>query len=66
MNQKVYAYVAIFFSMLFWGMSFIWTKDLLNAGFTPIIIVTLRLIISAILLYTVFKLSGKLDKIDKK
>ena len=66
MNQKIYAYIAIFFSMLFWGMSFIWTKDLLNAGFTPIIIITLRLVISAILLYVVFKLSGKLDKIEKK
>ncbi|MDD2487862.1 MAG: DMT family transporter [Bacteroidales bacterium] len=66
MLQKLYAYIAIFFSMLFWGMSFIWTKDLLNAGFTPIIIITLRLVISAILLYVVFKLSGKLDKIEKK
>lgn len=66
MLQKLYAYISIFFSMLFWGMSFIWTKDLLNAGFSPIIIITLRLIISAILLYVVFKLSGKLDKIDKK
>lgn len=66
MNQKVYAYIAIFFSMLFWGVSFVWTKDLLDAGFTPIIIVTLRLVISATLLFTVFKLAGKLDKIDKK
>ena len=66
MNQKIYAYIAIFFSMLFWGMSFIWTKDLLNAGFTPIIIITLRVFISATLLFTVFKLAGKLDKIDKK
>lgn len=66
MLKNLKAYIPIFFSMLFWGMSFIWTKDLLNAGFTPIIIITLRLVIAAVLLYVIFKTAGKLDKIDKK
>lgn len=66
MLQRFYAYISIFFSMLFWGMSFIWTKELLNQGFSPIIIITLRLLISAILLFAIFKTAGKLDKIDKK
>lgn len=59
-------YIPIFFSTLFWGMSFIWTKDLLNAGFTPTIIITLRVSIAAIILYAIFKTTGKLDKIDRK
>lgn len=66
MLQRFYAYISISFSMLFWGMSFIWTKELLNDGFSPIIIITLRLLISSILLYVIFKTAGKLDKIDKK
>jgi drug/metabolite transporter (DMT)-like permease len=66
MLKNFRAYIPIFFSMLFWGMSFIWTKDLLNAGFSPIIIITLRVLISAVLLYVIFKIAGKLDKIDKK
>lgn len=66
MLKKFYVYIPIFFSMLFWGMSFIWTKDLLNYGFTPIIIITLRVLISSVLLFVIFKTAGKLDKIDKK
>lgn len=66
MIKKIYSYIPIFLSMLFWGMSFIWTKELLNNGFSPIIIITLRLVISSILLFVIFKSLGKLDKIDRK
>jgi len=42
-------YIAIFIAMIFWGVSFIWTKLLLNF-YQPITIITLRLIISSLFL----------------
>lgn len=51
--------------MLFWGISFIWTKQLLNAGFPVFTIVFFRLLIASCLFVTLFKLQHKLEKIKK-
>ena len=64
-NPKLAGYVAITFAMLFWGMSFVWTKHLLNAGFPVFTIVFLRLVIASIIFVTLFKLQHKLEKIQK-
>jgi drug/metabolite transporter (DMT)-like permease len=58
-------YAAITFSMLFWGISFVWTKSLLNGGFPVCSIVFLRLVIASILFYTLFKAGRKLEKIRR-
>ncbi len=50
--------------MIFWGMSFVWTKIVFEF-YHPITTVFLRLVISSTILYIVFKLSGKLEKIDR-
>ena len=64
-NSKLAGYVAITFSMLFWGMSFVWTKHLLNGGFPVFTIVFLRLVIASAIFVTLFKLQHKLEKIQK-
>jgi drug/metabolite transporter (DMT)-like permease len=50
--------------MLFWGMSFVWTRQLL-AFFSPITIITLRLLLSSLFL-TVFSLAIKRLKLIRK
>ncbi|MDR1005671.1 MAG: DMT family transporter [Bacteroidales bacterium] len=65
-TRKFYAYIAVIVAMFFWGISFVWTKELLNNGFNVIFIVTTRLLIAFLLLYIIFKASGKLESIKRK
>lgn len=51
--------------MLFWGMSFVWTKIVLEF-YAPITTIFLRLIISSSVLYFVLKISKQLQIIKKK
>lgn len=50
--------------MLFWGMSFVWTAILLKS-YEPITIITLRLLISTLVLLLWLKLSGLFQKIQR-
>ena len=59
------AYPALFFAMMFWGLSFVWTRQLLEV-FTPLLIIFFRLILSFSILISIAKLSRKLQKIQKK
>jgi len=59
------AYPALFFAMMFWGLSFVWTRQLLEV-FTPLLIIFFRLILSFFILISIAKLSRKLQKIQKK
>jgi len=58
-------YVAISLSMLFWGVSFVWTKQLLNSGFPVFTIVFFRLLLASAIFVTLFKLQHRLQKIQK-
>ena len=51
MNDKhtLKGYIAISISMLFWGFSFVWSKQLLNAGFPVFTIVFFRLLIASVI-----------------
>jgi drug/metabolite transporter (DMT)-like permease len=64
-NKTILAYVSIIFSMIFWGISFVWTKELLNANFPVFLILTIRLAIASLLMFTTFSLMGKLERIEK-
>lgn len=57
-------YVFIILSMLFWGLSFIWTSLALKS-FEPITIIFFRLVLSALFLLLIIKVAGKYEKIDK-
>lgn len=59
------AFPALFFAMLFWGLSFVWTRQLLEV-FTPLLIIFIRLVLSFFLLFMIAKVSRKLQKIQKK
>lgn len=65
-QQTLTAYIAIIFSMIFWGISFVWTKELLNNNFPVFLILTVRLSISSILMLITFSLIKKLEKIQKE
>lgn len=64
-NNALSGYIAISLSMLFWGCSFVWTKQLLNAGFPVFTIVFFRLLIASAIFVTMFKVMGKLEKIRR-
>jgi drug/metabolite transporter (DMT)-like permease len=64
--QNLYAYIALVAAVIFWGISFVWTKELLNNNFHVIFIVTTRLIISFSLLAVIFKIIGGLEKIQRQ
>jgi len=51
--------------MLFWGMSFVWTSELLRF-YPPVTIIFIRLLISSAFLFLLMLLSGKLERIDRK
>jgi drug/metabolite transporter (DMT)-like permease len=63
-NFKVY--IAIFFSMIFWGVSFIWTEIAFENGYTPIMTVFFRLILSSIFLISLNFWLKKLQKVSGK
>ena len=65
MNDKhtLKGYIAISISMLFWGFSFVWSKQLLNAGFPVFTIVFFRLLIASVIFVTLFCIQHKLEKI---
>lgn len=65
MNKLLKVYLAVLISTLIWGISFIWTKQVLEfVG--PVTTVFFRLVISTILLYFISRFLGKLQKIDKQ
>lgn len=65
-SSKVFGYIAILFAMLFWGMSFVWIKHLLNNNFPVFTIVFIRLILASAVFITLLKLQKKLQKIERK
>jgi drug/metabolite transporter (DMT)-like permease len=50
---------------IFWGISFVWTKELLNHNFNVIFIVTTRLLMSFVLLWTLAIITKQTEKIAK-
>lgn len=65
-RQSFYGYLAVIFSMIFWGISFVWTKQLLDSSFPVFFILVIRLAISSIVLFSVFSLTRKLERVKRK
>ena len=59
-------YVAIVLAMLCWGMSFIWSKQLLNNNFPGFTIVFIRLSLASAVFVSIFKWQKKLEKIRRE
>ncbi len=60
-KTKTLTYLALLFSVAVWGMSFVWTSQLLTFGFPPISIVFFRLLIAATFIILVSLAMGKLE-----
>lgn len=65
MLQNIKLYGAIILAMIFWSFSFIWTKVAIES-FLPVTLVTLRLIIASILLFTYAKATKKFQYVRLK
>lgn len=58
-------YVLVILSMVFWGMSFVWTKIVFNY-LGPLSTVFIRLVISSALLYIGLAIAGRLQRIKRQ
>jgi drug/metabolite transporter (DMT)-like permease len=65
MMQNIKLYGAIILAMIFWSLSFIWTKIAIET-FHPVTLVTLRLIIASILLFAYSKATKKFQFVRKE
>jgi drug/metabolite transporter (DMT)-like permease len=63
LQYKVYAAMSV--AVLFWGFSFVWSKQVL-AIYQPITVIYFRLILSVLLLFTIGLITGKIEKISFK
>jgi drug/metabolite transporter (DMT)-like permease len=64
-NKKLQLYTIIVLSMVFWGMSFVWSTIVFRY-LEPITTVFFRLILSAGILFGGLKLFGKLEKVKRE
>ncbi len=62
MRSQVFAHLALVFTVLFWGMSFVSTKMVLNTGFPPVTIALIRFSIAGCILFPLQKLLAPSDK----
>jgi drug/metabolite transporter (DMT)-like permease len=63
--KKATTHLAAFFSMLFWGISYIWSKIVFEY-YTPLTTILFRLVISVVFLYFFIVLSKKKEKIRRQ
>jgi len=63
--SKTKVHIAAFFSMLFWGISYVWSKVVFEY-YTPLTTIFLRLLISIVVLFIFMYFSGQFQKIKRK
>jgi drug/metabolite transporter (DMT)-like permease len=59
-------YVGLIFSILIWSYSFAMIKICYNYGFTPLLLVNVRLLVGALILFTLCRWKGFLQQIRKE
>lgn len=64
MKKLIQLYGAIVLAMIFWSVSFIWTKVAI-LSFPPITLISLRLLIASVLLLIFAIITGKLQKLQR-
>ena len=60
------AYIGIVIAVILWGLSFIWTNNLIHADIPVFTFLFFRMAIAGTLLFIFSSIRGKLQKIDKK
>lgn len=62
---KATVHIAAFFSMFFWGISYVWSKVVFEF-YSPITTIFFRLLISVLVLFIFMKFTGQLQLIKRK
>jgi drug/metabolite transporter (DMT)-like permease len=65
-NSLAKTYILTTISIVLWGLSFVWTNDILNHNVPPFTLLFVRLATAGILLYTYARITGKLQKVTRK
>ncbi|MDD3152222.1 MAG: DMT family transporter [Bacteroidales bacterium] len=63
-DRYLFVYILVVLAMIFWGSTFVWTKSVLSV-YQPITIITLRLLISSVLLFAVMFFTRNWQKIQR-
>ncbi len=63
-KNNVKVYVAMFFAVLFWGFSFVWSKQVLRV-YEPITVIYFRLVLSVVFLFIFGKIFNKIKPIRR-
>jgi len=58
-------YILVLLSMIFWGLSFVWSTIVFRY-YNPVTTIFLRLLLSSLILLSFMKITGKLEKIRKE
>jgi drug/metabolite transporter (DMT)-like permease len=66
MMKKFFTYSGLVAAMILWAFTFIWAKQVMNAGLSPTMLIFFRLSSVAIILLPWFYFSGMLKKIERK
>lgn len=64
--RKLLIYGGLTISMILWAITFIWAKQVMNAGVTPTMLIFFRLISVSVFLFPIFLIAGSFRKIDRK
>ncbi len=65
-KRQILGYIAIIIAVVLWGMSFVWTTQLLQLHFPVFTIIMARLIIASIVLLLIFKTTNQIEHISRK
>ncbi len=64
--RKSLIYGGLTTSMILWAISFIWSKQVMNIGITPTMLIFFRLLSVSLFLFPIFLIAGYFRKIDRK
>jgi drug/metabolite transporter (DMT)-like permease len=65
-NSLAKTYILTTISIVLWGLSFVWTNDILSHNVPPFTLLFVRLATAGILMYTYARITGKLQKVTRK
>ncbi len=62
---RAMVHIAAFFSMLFWGFSYVWSKIVFEV-YSPLATIFFRLVISFVTLFLIMSIAGQLERIKRE
>lgn len=65
-NKTVGKYPSAIIAIILWGLSFVWTKEIINENIPVFTFLFIRLFTATVILYIFCSLAGKLQKVKKQ